>query len=294
MSEQNSERTVRSCIGKILQLFGEDQITVYAAQASFFVIISVVPFLSLLISVASFFIPADTSEILSGYSVSKEISELLGTMLDDLYNAPKVSLLSFSALVTLWSASKGISAIRNGIGTVYKVELKKGMVFHRLNSLLWTLGFLVLFISTVALLMFGDFIGSLINIVSIRDLINIWSTPFIFIFLCIMLVAMYVSVAKQTNVVKSKFLFHVPGAVFGAFGWILFSDVYSLYIKHFPNASYIYGSLAAICLSMLWLYFCMIILLLGAEVNKAFSSWHVRMKEKKAEKKKRKEEQTTD
>ena len=49
---------------------------------------------------------------------------------------------------------------------------------------------------------------------------------------------------------------------------MLYSYFYSLYIVYFPNASYIYGSLAAVILFMLWVYFCMIIFLVGAEINK--------------------------
>ena len=44
---------------RIVRIINNDKVTVYAAQASFFVIISVVPFLSLLISFISLFIPAD-------------------------------------------------------------------------------------------------------------------------------------------------------------------------------------------------------------------------------------------
>ncbi|MBO5274142.1 MAG: YihY/virulence factor BrkB family protein, partial [Clostridia bacterium] len=38
-------------------------------------------------------------------------------------------------------------------------------------------------------------------------------------------------------------------------------------IEIFPNFSYVYGSLAAVMLMMLWVYVCMTILLLGAEIN---------------------------
>lgn len=60
----------------------------------------------------------------------------------------------------------------------------------------------------------------------------------------------------------------IPGAFIAASGWMLYSYFYSLYIVYFPNASYIYGSLAAVILFMLWVYFCMIIFLVGAEINK--------------------------
>ena len=66
---------------------------------------------------------------------------------------------------------------------------------------------------------------------------------------------------------KVTFLNQFPGAIFATAGWFLFSFVYSIYITYFSNFSYTYGSLAAIVLIMLWLYICMTITLLGAEIN---------------------------
>jgi membrane protein len=62
----------------------------------------------------------------------------------------------------------------------------------------------------------------------------------------------------------------IPGALFATGGWLVFSYAYSYYINHFSNFSYMYGSLTAIILLLLWLYFCMMILLLGAEINLIF------------------------
>ena len=50
---------------------------------------------------------------------------------------------------------------------------------------------------------------------------------------------------------------------------MLFSYLYSLYVRLFPRASYLYGGLALLIVWMLWLYFCMIIFLIGAEINKS-------------------------
>lgn len=59
----------------------------------------------------------------------------------------------------------------------------------------------------------------------------------------------------------------LPGALFSTAGWIVCSYGFSIYFNHFKRFSYMYGSLAAIVILMLWLYFCICILFLGAEVN---------------------------
>ena len=64
-----------------------------------------------------------------------------------------------------------------------------------------------------------------------------------------------------------KFYKEIPGASFSALGWYLFTALYSLYVGHSPNFSYMYGSLATIIIALIWMYACMIIIFLGAEIN---------------------------
>lgn len=266
--------TAAARLRRVFRCIADDNIAPYAAQASYFVVISAVPFLSLLVSIVSFFIPADLRGLLSGYSLPEGLTQILGSMLNDLRTAPKVSLLSVSALITLWIASQGVSAIYDGVRTVYGMEPVRGMLFERLRSLLITLLFIALILVTVVVMLFGEFICGLLHIVKLTDLIMRWRIPLLILFMCLVFTAMYASAVRRGGHLRRHPLFHLPGAVFASLGWTLFSYFYSLYIRYFSAASYIYGSLAALCLIMLWLYICMIILLLGAEVNKLFFLWY--------------------
>ncbi len=257
---------VRGIVSRIT----EDKITVYAAQASFFVIISAVPFLSMLISVAGLFLPTDLTALFDVLPVPAQFSDVFRTLLDEIRAAPNIPLLSVSAVTTLWSASKGVTAIRSGLEIVYRAGSSRGFVAHRLRSLLSTLAFIAVLIAAVILLLFGDFLVEWLRLTKIVNAFLPMRMPLFILFLGILFTVMYASTAKRSESVKKGILPHLPGALFASVGWTLFSYFYSLYITHFPNASYLYGSLAAVCLIMLWLYFCMIILLLGAELNKLY------------------------
>lgn len=251
----------------------EDKITVYAAQASFFVIISAIPFISLLVSVIGLLIPADIQSLLSGFVIPDSLVSVLGTTLDNIQSAPNVSLLSISAVTTLWSASRGTAAIRRGLETVYHARSSRGYVIRRLWSLAGTLLFIAMIIAVIVVLLFGNFIIDLIGLSHIPDSIMLLRFPIALVLMCALFCVMYSTTAKRGRLVRADILVHLPGAVFSSVGWSLFSLFYSLYITYFPNASYIYGGLAAVCLIMLWIYFCMIILLLGAEINKLYFVW---------------------
>lgn len=83
----------------------------------------------------------------------------------------------------------------------------------------------------------------------------------------VVLILFFALIYKALPDKKLSFRRQIPGAIFATAGWLIFSYLFNIYINNFSNYSYIYGSLTAIILFMLWMYFCMIILLAGAELN---------------------------
>ena len=68
---------------------------------------------------------------------------------------------------------------------------------------------------------------------------------------------------------KMRLRYQIPGAVFTAVGWNLFSFVFSIYVESFNGMS-LYGSLSTIVIMMFWLYCCLYIFLIGANLNRYF------------------------
>jgi membrane protein len=67
---------------------------------------------------------------------------------------------------------------------------------------------------------------------------------------------------------RQPFFAQLPGAMAAALSWSVFSYGFSIYLTYAPQGmSAIYGSLTTAVIIMLWLYFCMWLLFLGAEIN---------------------------
>ena len=79
----------------------------------------------------------------------------------------------------------------------------------------------------------------------------------------VMFTVMYMVLPNQ----KNRFWDALPGALLASSGWLVFSDLYSIYVVHFAHLSNVYGSVYAVALSMLWLYFCMAIVFYGGALN---------------------------
>lgn len=256
---------------KISGRFAEDRVTVYAAQAAFFGSISVFPLLLLLLNLLRYIVPIEAeglAELLSdllpaGFdeSVQNVIAELLG--------APRVPVISVTALTLLWSVSKGIRGIGRGIRNVMGTsDTAKtfGFLTDTLLSLLITVLFALIMLVLLLLLLFGGFISDKIALLSDADVLRILMGMrglILLVALTIIFMAAYRWMAPAGRSFRSQF----PGAIFAAAGWLLFSWAYSLYIKFFAPNSFIYGGMTAAVLLLLWFYMCMIILLSGAELN---------------------------
>ncbi len=215
-------------------------------------------------------LPGHTGGDMLGEAVLSEgLALLVDSVSRELEASPAISLLSISALTTLWSASRGISAVRRGIETVYTADRPAGYFRHRLYSIISTLLFIALIGGAALLLLFDDILSKVLGIGIGSTLMRLRAPLFISV-MSVFFTAIYHSVGKRSSRVSHSFIYHLPGAMFSSVGWVVFSYGYSLYIEHFPGATRVYGSLAAVCLIMLWIYFCMTILLLGAEINKLY------------------------
>ncbi len=256
-------------VGFFRRCVSEDLITVYAAQASFYIIIASVPFLMLLLAVLQFFLPLDFSRVLDAINalIPPNLRSLAYRALSELF-VKSGSILSLSAVTALWTASRGAAAVSRGIRHIYRTSDERGFIKNVLWSALYTIVFIGMLLLTLIMLVFGPTITGFLSehLVLLQGLFSLFEqlrAVVFLVFFCLFFAFVYRSLAGR----KVSFVKQLPGAAFSALGWTVFSLGYSIYIENYSNYSYIYGSLAAIVLMMLWLYFCMIIFLFGAEIN---------------------------
>jgi len=255
---------------EIADQISRDKVPVFAAQAAFFIIISAVPLVMLVLSLLQYIMPLSQSE-LSELAMSvfpMPMRSYVVRVIDELYTQTSIPLISITAVTTLWAASRSVHGLTRGLNEVYKTSETRGYFRLRFGSLLYTILLIVLVIFSLVILVFGNKIQFFMEtevpllagisgyIISIRTLLALGLMTFSF--------ALMYKILPNT---RSHFRYQLPGALFSTLGWMVFSLVYSIYIDNFSNFSYTYGSLAAIVFMMLWLYSCMYIFLIGAEFN---------------------------
>ena len=281
-------RALKSFFNIVVRFFAmlnDDQVTVYSAQAAFFIVVSAVPFTILLIGLARYIINIDWLLGLIDKYISGQVGAFLTSVVTEVVDKTGASLVSITLIAVLWSASRGVFSVTRGIAGAYKVRLRENFLLDILRSFIYTLAFIFMIIISLVALVFADTIVDTAReylplLTYVMDIIRDCAPIILTVILTLFFAFIYDTVSRKgRSFSKSEykglsgklprgFLAQLPGAAFAALGWVLFSYFFSLYVNFFPNASYLYGSLATLMLLMLWVYFCMLILMTGAEINK--------------------------
>lgn len=267
-------------VKSFLNRLKKDNVSAFSAQAAFFIIMSVVPFLSLLLTLLKY-LPISTAMVKNAVlNISPTPFEPMAlVILDELLAKTNGAVLSVSFVVALWSAAKGVMAIINGLKSVYHMEDKKNYFLIRLISSIYTVVFVVAIIVTLLLIVFGNTIYNMAKrkFPFAAGILSVFvEQKFILAFCILTLFFFFVyQLVKREN---NAFVYIIPGAVFSAFTWIAFSHLFSIYINKFSDFSYTYGSLATIILLMLWVYVCMYLLFIGAELNVGIQTYVTKVK----------------
>ena len=250
----------------------DDHISAFSAQAAFFLIMSIVPFLSLLLTLIKYLPISQTMLLDTVINVTPVPFEpLVTTILEELFAKSNGAILSVSVLVAIWSAAKGVLAIVRGLQAVYHVNESRNYFVLRFISAIYTVIFVTAIILTLLLLVFSNQIYYALkaDFPTAADFISIFIKQKFLLALCL-LTLFFLVVYKLVRRSNNSFISLIPGAVIAALSWIVFSYAFSVYIDKFSDFSYTYGSLTSIVLLMLWVYFCMYLLFIGAEINSYF------------------------
>ncbi len=246
----------------------------YAGQAAFFMFLSLIPLVMLFLSLLkqfgteSLYISVSAEEFVPGV-----ISSFFNIYIDEIMDDTKLSLTIVSACVLLWSASKGIFAIIGGLNSVYEIKEDRGYFYLRFISIFYTVAFVGLLVGALIIMVFGNMLNDMLYslLPDLKGLVYIISS-LRFIIAFVLLVLFFTVMFKSLPSGKQRFSDQLPGAVITSAGWVSFSILFSFFVDNFSNYANIYGSLTAIIVLLLWLYVCMYIMFIGAEINLILSA----------------------
>jgi len=247
----------------------EDSLSAYAAQTTFFIILSFVPILILLFIISSN-VPNLWNNILRVALdvVPQSMHKYVYYIVDDIVNSSSRYFTIATVFLALWSSAKSVQALTYGLDRIYMVERKKGFIFTRLMSLVYMFVLLVLCVVAMIVDIFANQIfESIINqsriLINATIIVLSFRTLIMFIILFLLIWLIYYRLPAR----KGRFREEIYGAAVAAISLIVMTKLFSFYIKYISNMSYMYGGLTSVIVVIIWLYFCVQIVLFGAQIN---------------------------
>lgn len=204
-----------------------------------------------------------------------EIFQQLKPAVVSLLTQSSTGLLSFSALATLWSASRSISALQKAMDKAYGVEGRKNFLVAKIVAFFMMMLLIVALFAVVLILGIGqdilNWFQSIFNFsTDILDTFSALKWPVVVIGLLLVMMLIY----RLLPNAKIHFKQVWPGALFTSIGWLLLSQVFSLYLNYFSPAVASYQIIGSFIILMLWLYIASSIIVLGGVLNAVLAQFH--------------------
>ena len=195
--------------------------------------------------------------------------QLVNSTMTEITGASNAKKLSFGLLATLWAASNGMGAITQALNVSYDVEESRPWWKQRLVAVVLTIALSVLVITALLLMLWGgrvaDFLAAHYQLGGFFPVA--WKTiqwPLVFAFMVTSFALIYYFAPDFR---EQSWQWLTPGAAIGVALWLLVSLAFRVYLHFFDSYSATYGSLGAVIVLMLWLYFTGAAVLIGGETN---------------------------
>ena len=201
------------------------------------------------------FIPQDVLDIFNNYLVHVTANQ-----------SPQ--LLLFGLVFSVYFPMRAVHSLMDYISLAYDEPSEVHPVKRTILDLVFTIGLIAVIIIAVIIVIIGP--SLLIWIANFLPIslthINLWG--FLrFIILGGMMLFNLGTLYFFAPAIKITIKSVIPGAIGALLFWMAYSIGFSFYVENMGNYSALYGSIGAIIVLLIWLYFTSVTLILGAEFN---------------------------
>jgi len=262
----------KTFLKRIYEEYENDAVADAAAALGYYFVFALFPFLFFLTTMTAF-IPYVRQSVETMLERAHAIlpGPAMGVIephLRGLVARPRPHLLTLGLLATLYSASRGVDAVRKALNLAYDVKESRKWWRTELDAFGMTIGGALLVLIAIAALTAGGSLGFWLarHVGVAHEYVLVWSwlrwpVTAVLIMLCAALAYYLLPDVKQ------KFKFITPGSVLGTVAWLVATWGFSKYVSHFGSYNITYGSIGGVIVLLTWLYISGFIFLMGGEMN---------------------------
>ncbi len=264
----------KELVVRVWKRIDQDDVFGRAAQLSYYFVLALFPLLIFLSTLLGYFFAAEQGlyfrliQYLGGVMPVAAFELLHGT-LEEITKNTGTGKLTLGLVLTLWTASAGMEAIIEGLNVAYAVPEVRSRVLRRLVAIGLTIALGGLVAAALFLILASNAVAALVGrYLPVLGRMGQWSTvPQWIIGLCFLLLALSLIFRFAPNLRHPRWEGNLPGAVLTLILWVLASGCLRLYLSTFETFNRTYGSLGAVIVLLIWLYFSGAAILIGGELN---------------------------
>jgi membrane protein len=248
-----------------------DRVFLLAASVVFYAMVALFP--AIAAGVSSYALFADASTIGQHLAIASDIIpqgtlELLQNEISRIASKSdgRLTLGFLTGLaIALWSANAGMKAIFDALNIIYDEDEKRGLIWLNVESLFFTMcAIACLLLALGAVVVFPLFLAAFGLSSMDEPLIGVLRWPLMFLLVLFGVSVLYRFGPSRT---RPKWRWVSVGSVFAALAWLAVSSLFSFYLANFANYNATYGALGAVVGVMMWMWFCTVVVLMGAQLN---------------------------
>jgi len=252
--------------------FKKGALTTRAYSLAFRFFLALFPALLFLFSIIPY-IPIDNFNnelmLLLEVGLPSDAYSLLSSTINDLISKPRGGLLSFGFIFALYLATNGINAMLMSFNSSYFIETKRKPLILWLRAIVLLLILSTLMILAIAIIVFSGviadyFISQGVFEGKLTAFVIQFLEVIIFMLLCFFGYSLTFYIGSPKG---DKFKLISAGSTLATLLTITISFGFAYYVNNFSNYNKFYGSIGALIVIMLWLYYNSLSILIGYELN---------------------------
>ena len=248
-----------------------DHVALIAAGVAFYALLAIFPAITALMALAGLVLePAEVTEQLRAITqiMPEQAAQIILDQAVAVVGSREAGLgaaFVIGLLLAIYSASKGMGSLIEGLNVAYDEDETRGFVGRLLTTLALTVFLIVgLLLGLTAALA----VPALLEFLTFPKWLETAFALIRWVALAIMTIvglAVLYRFGPARDDAEWKWL--TPGAITACLVWLLASIGFSIYVSNFGSYNETFGSMAGVIILLMWLWISAFIVLLGAELN---------------------------
>lgn len=261
---------------RIIKSIIENDFFGMASEMGFMLVIGIFPFMLFLTAVFGWIGKHEFIKPVFNFLTTvmpNDIMNLIRTVMNEVIFYSKggmIAILGFC--ITLILTTNAMAIVLKGLNRAYKLEETRNFLYTRVLSLIMVLINTAILFLSINLIIFGKIIiNFLIVYLGLSSVVATWLLmlrwPLAFIVLYLMAFLQYYILPDMKGSESLKLKSTVPGTFFFCIFWLIGSGCFSIYVNNLHTYNFVYGTIGAFAVLMVWMYYTSILVLVGAEIN---------------------------